>query len=104
MSAEVNDGLAVAESDSEEELKLLKKAVNMMDALSQEGFDQIIAISGLILRSLEIPDPDLNDISYAVKAIKGKADDIMNCINCEAENVGCNYKDDTRRKRYSIVS
>lgn len=101
MSTEANDDLDV--SAIKEELRLLRNAVNTMDALSQEGFDQIIAISRLIMRSLETPDPDLNDISFAVKAIKGKADDIMNCINCEAENVGCNYKDDTTRKRYSIV-
>lgn len=72
-----------------------------MDALSQEAFHQIIAISSLILKSLEMPRNDLEDIAYSVIAIRGKAQDIMNCINVEAENTGCHHsKDKSSRRRF----
>lgn len=84
-----------------EDYQVLQNAIQTMDALSQEGFDQIIAISSLILKSLEVPRNDLEDIAYSIMAIRGKAQDIMNCINGEAENVGCHHSDhESMHKRF----
>ncbi|GKS70218.1 hypothetical protein W03_22220 [Nitrosomonas sp. PY1] len=106
MTSETNkasDNLKVVKDDmvSFEDYKELQNAIEDMDALSQEGFYQIIAISRLILKSLEMPRNDLEDIAYAVETIKGKAQEVMGCINSAAENVGCHYSNhESSRKRY----
>jgi hypothetical protein len=73
----------------------LREAIESMDAMSQSGFSEIAAFAGLALSRLETPEGWLNleDIAYALQAIRSKAQDIENCINWEAEQVGCNYKD-----------
>ncbi len=43
-------------------------------------------------------NPDLLATTFI--AIKGEAMDIMNCINVEAEAVGCDYKDKEKSARY----
>lgn len=72
-----------------------------MDCLSQGGFSEIASVAKLALSSLETPDGyrNLGNIVNALKAIRGKADDIQSCINSEAEQVGCNYTDDGQRRR-----
>lgn len=83
------------------EVQKLRNAVEYMDCLSQGGFSEIASIAKLALFSLETPDgyQHLDNIANALKAIWSKADDIQNCINSEAEQVGCNYADDNQRRR-----
>lgn len=72
----------------------LHNTIELLDSLSQEGFSQIAAIAGLALAAMQTQaGNDLEAIAYALQAIKSKARDIENCINAEAEQVGCNYKD-----------
>lgn len=101
MSKKTTDNLTVVKDDtvSFEDYKELQDTIQTMDALSQEGFDQIIAISNLILKSLELPRNDLEDIAHAIKAIKHKSQMIMDCINGEAENVGCQHSDHESMQR-----
>lgn len=93
-------GAATTESTTSEVQKL-RNAIELMDSLSQSGFSEIAAIAKLALKSLETPDGyrHLDNIVHALKAIWGKADDIQNCINGEAEEVGCNYIDEDERRR-----
>ncbi|MCU7836051.1 MAG: hypothetical protein KZQ83_12485 [gamma proteobacterium symbiont of Taylorina sp.] len=83
--------------------KRLQRAITDMDALSQEGFSKIEGTSNLAVKALEQSrqsDDELN----AFKAISGIAIDLMNCINCEAEEVGCHYttrKIEVNHGRYS---
>ena len=59
----------------------------------------------LALLSLEQPRGYLHieNIAIALKAIWSKADDIKNCINCEAESVGYHYIDDAQRRRITAM-
>lgn len=83
------------------DIRKLRGTIEMMDALSQEGFSEIAAIATLALTALEAPQGynDLESIALAFAAIKRKAEDGKNCINFEAEDIGCNYKaPDTERR------
>mgnify|MGYP000004573891 CR=1 FL=1 len=84
------------------EVQKLRNAVELMDCLSQSGFSEISSIAKLALYHLETSDGyrHLDNIVNALKAIWGKADDIQNCTNSEAEQVGCNYVDDAQRRRW----
>ncbi|UJO99392.1 MAG: hypothetical protein LZF64_09260 [Nitrosomonas sp.] len=42
----------------------------------------------------------IDDIATALEAIVYKAQDIQDCVNSQAENVGCNYIDEDERKRW----
>ena len=79
----------------------LRAAIIDMDALSQSGFSEISAVARLALLSFENPEsyqhPEL--VIQALRSIWGKADDIENCINGRAEEVGCNYIDLNDRRR-----
>ena len=69
----------------------LRHAVELMDCLSQEGFGQIAAIA----RCAEVylghgPEAlQRETVATVLRAICGKADDIQNCINVQADEVGC---------------
>lgn len=81
----------------------LRNAVNMMDCLSNGGFSEISAIANLALAWLETPRGQMHIevIADALSAIRDRADDIQNCIGCEAESVGCSYVDTHRARRYA---
>lgn len=85
------------------EVQSLRDAVEVMDSLSQEGFAEISSIAKLALSALETPDGyrHMGNIVNAFKAIWGGADDIQNCINAEAEGVGCNYVDEAQGRRWA---
>lgn len=77
----------------------LLNTIRDMDALSKEGFSQIAAIASLAL--LAMKQPGLNEtesVIQALRAIRGKAQDIESCINSEAELVGGNHVDIDRRE------
>jgi hypothetical protein len=83
---------ATAQADA---TRKLCNTIQFIDSLSQEGLGQIAAIAGLLKSAIEkgIVDDNLStkDLYTAVCAIRSKAQDIENCINSEAESVGCNY-------------
>jgi len=81
--------------------KTLRNTINLIDCLSQEGFSSITAIAELIITSLETSAViDRITIAHAVHAILGKARDIENCINSEAEQVDCNYHSESNKRLY----
>lgn len=79
----------------------LAEAIEIMDSLSQEAFQQIMSIAKLALLSLEYPDGHRNftALAYALDAIQGKAEDTLNCINYEAEKVGRPWRDEAHERR-----
>lgn len=79
----------------------LRDAICVIDGLAQEGFSQIAAIASLALLSMEVPDAFhlRTDLAYALSAIRGKAQEIEDCIHSEAERVGCNYVDEHHGRR-----
>lgn len=83
----------------------LQAAITDIDSMSQCGFSEISAIAKLALATLETPDGYRfhENIALALRAIWGKADDIENCINYRAEQVGCNYSDPARERRYAAA-
>lgn len=78
----------------------LLNTIKTMDSLSQEGFSQIAAIASLALLAMQTDAPHVTEnVVQALRAIRGKAQDIENCINYEAEMVGGNHVDLDRRER-----
>lgn len=84
-----------------DDITRLKAAITDMDCLAQSGFSEISAIAKLALAALETPDgyTNLEIIAQALRAIWVKADDIENCVNFAAGQVGCNYKDQATERR-----
>ncbi|MBG6247002.1 MULTISPECIES: hypothetical protein [Symbiopectobacterium] len=79
----------------------LQDTINYMDCLSQSGFSEISSIAKLAISWLETPEwyNHLEVVADALTAIYGKADDMQNVINSEAENVNCNFKDEAFVRR-----
>lgn len=86
---------------TDKEVERLCEAIETMSILSQAGFSQIEAIAKLALSGLETPEgyKHIEIIAKAFEIIQEKALDIRNCINCAAEEVGCNYIDESQRRR-----
>lgn len=74
----------------------LCSAVETMDMFAHDAFEEISALVTLVLIALETPSgyKNIESIARALMAIKGKAQDIQNIINCEAGNVNCAYVDE----------
>jgi len=89
----------------DEELQQLRSTVTLMDSMSQDAFSAIASIATLALVCLESPAPyqRLNDIAKALETIRGKAQEGENCINSEAEEVGCNYTDEREERRWEAM-
>jgi hypothetical protein len=85
------------------DLHRLQAAVTDMDALAQHGFSEILAIAKLALAAMEAPDGYIQPETFAqaLGAICGKATAIQNDINCQAEDVGCNYRNPNTSRRYA---
>lgn len=82
----------------------LRDAIESMDSLSEIGFSEIASIAKMALAYLETPNVGfrIEDIANALSAIQWKAEDIKNCINCQAEEVGCNYVDEAKLRRLNV--
>jgi hypothetical protein len=85
------------------DISSLQNAVNTMDCIAQTGLSEISAIAKLASKALQNPGTydDIEIIAIALNAIASKSDDLINIINCEAENVDCNYKDTDSGLRYA---
>lgn len=74
-------------------------AISSIDCMSQTQLGQISALCTAMLRAMETPGFWRHPLNVAemLGLIKYTADDLMNCVNCVAENVGCNFVDDINR-------
>jgi hypothetical protein len=79
----------------------LANAIEMMDGLSQDGFNQIMSIAKLALLSLETPagNRNLAPLAHALELMAAHAQDTMNCINTHAESVGHPWRDEAHERR-----
>ena len=79
----------------------LQATVQTMDALSQDGFSEISTLASMALKLMETEHAYLypEAIAQVLTSIHAKANDIENLINSEAEEVGCNYKDEAAARR-----
>lgn len=86
-------------------IALLRISVADIDALAQSGFSRISAVAKMALACLESPTHarDLDVLAEAFIMIDAVAQDIQNCINTEAENVGCNYVDKAKMRRWDAA-
>lgn len=83
----------------------LCNVIKEMDGLSQGAFSEIASLARLALLAMEQPatygnEGSLDAIARVLTTIKGKAEDIDNCINTVAEGVGCNYVDAAQQRRW----
>ena len=80
----------------------LREAITEIDCMAQSAFSEIATLARLVLHSLETKEPYNNPESLAdvLTVIWGKALDAENYINCMAEGVGCNYKNEALHRRY----
>ncbi|WP_216293259.1 hypothetical protein [Delftia acidovorans] len=83
----------------------LASAIEMMDGLSQDGFNQIMSIAKLALLSLETPagNRDLAPMAHALELMVAHAQDTMNCINTHAESVGHSWRDESHERRSRVA-
>jgi hypothetical protein len=84
--------LAVRQRSTPETLKL-RNSVQTMDRLSQEGLAEISANAKLALSILGILDEDqkFGAVAIILKVIRETACEVENDLNCQAEEVGCNF-------------
>ncbi|WP_124523698.1 MULTISPECIES: hypothetical protein [unclassified Burkholderia] len=73
----------------------LANALQLVDCIAQEGLSEIISICSISLAAMTNPDfwSKTDDIATIMCSIRARADDLMNKINCEAEEHGCNWAD-----------
>lgn len=83
------------------DLNKLRAAVTDMDTLSQTAFNQIAAISTLLLSWLETPrgQVDSEVTAEALNCIAYLAQSTCENIGQEADGVGCAFDDDSQRRR-----
>lgn len=83
------------------DLEAVKEATRMMDELAQDGFGRIKGLAKLALLSLETPEGhrDVSALVAALTTIGMIAEDMENCINSEAGDVGCSHDDAGWRRR-----
>lgn len=86
-------------------IEQLREAVTEIDSMSQTAFSEIATFAKLALGLLETPctyqDPET--LACVLESIWGKAKDAENYINCMAEGVGANHKDQGIHRRFEAV-
>lgn len=84
-----------------QDIEELQSVITQIDSYSQESFSEIATLARLTIKAIEsgtCVNP-LDDTLNVLRMIWGKADDIRNLINCEAEGVGCNYISETTKQK-----
>lgn len=76
----------------------LQRAVNNIDCASQQGLSQIASIASLAIHHIQHGSESaaqMEHLANALRVIQDKALEVENCINSEAERVGCHYEEDS---------
>lgn len=83
-------------------LEKLQSTITTMDCFSQNGFSEISTLADMALDLMETEQAYLSPetIAQVLTTIRDKAKETENLINCEAEGVGCHYKDEAAERRY----
>ena len=90
--------MAVDQTTTAVVTKKLRKTINTIDCLSQNAFSDIQAITTMALAYIEATsntgewdEMGHTTLARALNIIRDRTHDAENCINVEAETVGCNY-------------
>lgn len=81
--------------------RAIRCALEDIDAQAQGGFSSIETLARLALAHLESPAAyrHMDWLAVILETIASRASDTQNCINSEAERVGCNYVGGAQRRR-----
>lgn len=81
----------------------LQETIADMDAISQDGFSRISALTELLLSTMESPDcfPSMANVAHVLALIRATAFDHENSVNSLAEDMGCNFINDRERRRWA---
>ncbi len=73
----------------------LQESIREMDPASQDGLNQIAALSWTLIKFIEQVGGDANvqHIRQVMRTINTLANVTMNDVNVTAESVGCDYQD-----------
>lgn len=86
-------------------IEMLRGTITTIDCFASESLSEIVSIAKLALAYMETPDayrfPE--NIANALSAIKGRAEMLENDINCAAEDVGCNDKNDKLKRVFEAM-
>ena len=90
-------------SPQAKEIKNLKSTITDMDCLAQDGFSRIRAIARLALSAMKTEDVIRlsEDFAKAFETICIIAHSAEECVNGEAEDVGCNFTSSLENLRYA---
>lgn len=80
----------------------LREAITEIDGVAHHVFSEIASMAELALASLETPEAysNLDSIATVLTSIFNKALNADNHIDCRAEGVACNYKDQAQERRW----
>ncbi len=83
------------------DIEALKCTVEMVDSIAQDAFSRIKSLCAVTLLAMHQHDRPiaLEDIAQILRQIEQASDEAENCINSEAESVGCNYEDKEWHRR-----
>ena len=100
--ADIPEQPAMTAATVSTDIACLRQTITCIDGLVQDGFSEIAAVAKLALVAFETPDgyrhPE--NIAWALSAIWAKAEQIEAFINNEAEKAGCDYVNDSERRRW----
>lgn len=87
------------------EVAAYAETIRTMDGLSHGGFSHIAGMARVALLAFEseVKSYYIDDFAGVLDAIRGIAEEMENCINVEAERVGCNYVDPAHARRGDAV-
>ncbi|KAK2701804.1 hypothetical protein QYM36_019559 [Artemia franciscana] len=77
-----------------ERIQQLETSIKDIDANSQEGLSNISVLTRMaeiLLKSVDKTSGEISDAIQALIIIRTKAGELENCINSQAELLGCNW-------------
>lgn len=76
-------------------IERLREKLLLVDSVSQDAFGRIKSLCNVALLAMEQHGHpvDIEDLAQVLKQIDQASDEAENCINSEAESVGCDFKD-----------
>jgi hypothetical protein len=79
----------------------LRSTLELVDNMSQDAFGRIKSLCKVALIAMEQQSRpvEMEDLAQILKQIEQASEEAENCINVEAESLGCNYKDQAWYRR-----
>jgi len=83
------------------DIEALRSTLRLVDNVSNDSFGRIKSLCAVALLAMEQhrKPVDMEHLARILVHIEVVCDDARNCINYEAETVGCDYKDEAWLRR-----